>query len=290
MSSNKKIVALILCIFIGYLGVHRFYLKKIGTGILYLFTMGLCGIGWIVDIILIATGKMSGLEASASTAISTSGVESPTKSNQVVVDGIPLNYSFSVKIKSGSEENNCEDFTPPEPIVDATREVLHLSHLPFEPNKKEPHPTLEQIHFLQNHNIPVPAGISRYDVYAIANRVKNKDFESPTPEMAANADGFGVSYSAFIGKRKMLSEIVHKTLPEHKAAFYAYCMDCLKNNQEIGNFFESNRMQIYFDFAAIVLKNDGLSRSLSNIYSDELLTPNKRRTIYKACVDYLNNH
>ena len=62
MSSNKKIVALILCIFLGYLGVHRFYLKKIGTGILYLFTMGLCGIGWIVDIILIATGKMTGLE------------------------------------------------------------------------------------------------------------------------------------------------------------------------------------------------------------------------------------
>ena len=55
VSQKNKMIALLLCIFLGGFGIHRFYVGKIGTGILYLFTGGLCGIGWIVDIILIAT-------------------------------------------------------------------------------------------------------------------------------------------------------------------------------------------------------------------------------------------
>ena len=56
-SKKNKMVALLLCIFLGVLGVHRFYVGKIGTGLLYLFTGGLFGIGWIIDIILIAVGS-----------------------------------------------------------------------------------------------------------------------------------------------------------------------------------------------------------------------------------------
>lgn len=50
----NKLVALLLCIFLGYFGIHKFYEGKVGMGILYLFTGGLFGIGWIVDIVLIA--------------------------------------------------------------------------------------------------------------------------------------------------------------------------------------------------------------------------------------------
>ena len=56
-AGKSKTVTLILCIFLGYLGVHRFYTGKIGTGILYLLTGGIFYIGWIVDIIKIATGS-----------------------------------------------------------------------------------------------------------------------------------------------------------------------------------------------------------------------------------------
>lgn len=55
-SPKNKLVALMLAIFLGYLGIHRFYVGKVGTGLLWFFTGGMCGIGWFVDIILIAAG------------------------------------------------------------------------------------------------------------------------------------------------------------------------------------------------------------------------------------------
>lgn len=58
-SDKSKTVALLLCIFLGPLGIHRFYVGKIGTGLLYLFTMGLFGIGWIVDIVRILLGTFT---------------------------------------------------------------------------------------------------------------------------------------------------------------------------------------------------------------------------------------
>ncbi|MFA6931677.1 MAG: TM2 domain-containing protein [Lentisphaeria bacterium] len=56
VSPKKRKVALLLAIFLGAFGVHRFYVGKVGTGIIWLFTAGLCGIGWLIDVIKIATG------------------------------------------------------------------------------------------------------------------------------------------------------------------------------------------------------------------------------------------
>lgn len=58
-SDKNKITALLLCIFLGGLGIHRFYVGKIGTGIVWLLTGGVFGIGWIVDIIMIAVDKFN---------------------------------------------------------------------------------------------------------------------------------------------------------------------------------------------------------------------------------------
>ena len=58
MKSEKEwLVTLLLSLFLGTLGVHRFYVGKIGTGILQLITLGGCGIWTLIDIIMIATGN-----------------------------------------------------------------------------------------------------------------------------------------------------------------------------------------------------------------------------------------
>ena len=55
----EKTTALSLTIFLGEFGVHRFMAGKIGTGIIWLLTAGCFGIGYIVDIINVATGKFT---------------------------------------------------------------------------------------------------------------------------------------------------------------------------------------------------------------------------------------
>ena len=50
---KNKWTSWILCLFLGFLGAHKFYEGKIGEGFLYLFTFGLCGIGWIIDTVIL---------------------------------------------------------------------------------------------------------------------------------------------------------------------------------------------------------------------------------------------
>ncbi len=57
VSDKSKWVAFFLCLFLGYLGVHRFYVGKAGTGILWMFTVGLASLGWFIDLIMILCGS-----------------------------------------------------------------------------------------------------------------------------------------------------------------------------------------------------------------------------------------
>lgn len=58
MKSNKEwLVTLLLSLFLGTIGIHRFYVGKIGTGILQLITLGGCGVWTLIDVIMIVTGN-----------------------------------------------------------------------------------------------------------------------------------------------------------------------------------------------------------------------------------------
>ena len=50
---KSKSVAYLLWFFLGFLSAHRFYVGKVGSGILYLLTGQLFGIGWVIDLFLV---------------------------------------------------------------------------------------------------------------------------------------------------------------------------------------------------------------------------------------------
>jgi TM2 domain-containing membrane protein YozV len=58
-SSKSRLAALLLCWFLGIFGVHRFYVGKIGTGVIQLLTAGGFGVWWIIDLVLIAFGAFT---------------------------------------------------------------------------------------------------------------------------------------------------------------------------------------------------------------------------------------
>lgn len=56
-SPYNRLAVLLLCLILGFLGLHRFYVGKVGTGLLWLFTLGFLSVGVIFDLVLIATGE-----------------------------------------------------------------------------------------------------------------------------------------------------------------------------------------------------------------------------------------
>lgn len=59
VSRKNRLLLLILVIFFGWMGGHRFYAGKVGTALLMLFTMGGFGIWWFIDFIMIALGAFA---------------------------------------------------------------------------------------------------------------------------------------------------------------------------------------------------------------------------------------
>jgi len=80
--SPNYLLVLLLTVFLGLLGIHRFYLGKIGTGILYFLTAGLGGVGWIIDIFRAAAGGFAQSSGATGTKKSPSRGKAKVKANK----------------------------------------------------------------------------------------------------------------------------------------------------------------------------------------------------------------
>ncbi|ASG65381.1 TM2 domain-containing protein [Idiomarina sp. X4] len=56
VSPHSRVVLAIVCFFLGSLGIHRFVVGKVGTGILMLLTLGFLGLWTLIDFIVILVG------------------------------------------------------------------------------------------------------------------------------------------------------------------------------------------------------------------------------------------
>jgi TM2 domain-containing membrane protein YozV len=63
-SEKKRLVALLLCFFLGGLGAHRFYVGKTGSGIAQILTLGGLGIWILIDFIMIICGNFADKDGS----------------------------------------------------------------------------------------------------------------------------------------------------------------------------------------------------------------------------------
>lgn len=59
---RDRMVTLILCLFLGSFGMHRFYTGHTTVGLIQLFTAGGCGIWWAVDVTMILMRKYRDFE------------------------------------------------------------------------------------------------------------------------------------------------------------------------------------------------------------------------------------
>jgi len=97
---KSKLVAYLLWFFLGVFGIHRFYLGKVGSGILYLFTFGIFGIGWFID--LFTLGGQVDTKNALILGKANSNNNKNSNMNNIVVN-IPAMNAAPIPFKSNQE-------------------------------------------------------------------------------------------------------------------------------------------------------------------------------------------
>lgn len=118
-NKENKLIDFLLCLFFGYIGVHKFYEKNVKMGILYLFTGGLCGFGWIIDTIRLLVVLLS-----KDNVISTESQEHISAQPQVLTSAEidPADEEPKVEIKS----DPIPKAASPKPVVPESEKTYHL--------------------------------------------------------------------------------------------------------------------------------------------------------------------
>lgn len=168
-------------------------------------------------------------------------------------------------------------------------------------------PTEKQLAYAADLGITLPEGVGKADVSAILSRVedgepdissekflgpKERQYEiiplpGPDVDFAAFAQQSGLEFSRYIGGSDLLDEVVCSLNNEEKAAFYAYCVVCQETNSPIKNMLEHPRLNDFYTYAKLVVKDESLLASLNRIRPYEYLKPHRGTKAYKAAAEIL---
>lgn len=125
---EKRKVEFLLCLFFGYFGVHKYYEGKKLQGSLYTFTLGLFGIGWVVDCIII--GKNAFKKSSEQLEVAGVQKEKNKLENKVVKKDSPF-MDLVEKQNKKVEKKKAEKVYQKERI-----QQLKRDHVPYCPKCK----------------------------------------------------------------------------------------------------------------------------------------------------------
>ena len=260
-----------LCLFLGFLGAHKFYKGETMLGVVYLFTGGLFFIGWALDLIplLCNTNRERAPEHKVEAA-----------------KGERLG-DFNISIKTTRAEN--------EPIG-------NISHLDFgKPSgelgcylnytpQKLCKPTDRQLEYLRDLGVFVPDGITKQDASCMISRATGEDSaEGPAPEIVDLAFALGVEFSAFVGASGLFSSIINQADDRQKAALFAYGVKQNATGRKFGNMVEDPDVNLFYLFSDLVIADAALLRSLKGRDACDYERPHHGTAIYKAAFDFLKS-
>lgn len=320
-------VALLLCLFLGWSGAHRFYARKMWTGILWLLTFGLAGIGWIVDLVIIinalsaitnnpiSSGKSDtksdpsldiSLPFTPIVQITQEYVDHP-KSHQRThgelpmadicgyvspsggyvnyasyrVSGInPVTMRINTKVYETQTESTALSMAASDGLIEPFSVTINLFQGPSE----------SQMASALGLGATVPKNSCDIDVSAILDRIIYDDELSPDPGISRYAHECGVRFTRLIGRKALFEEMFRQMNARDRAILYAYAVYVQNNAVTFSDPRVVSAYPAFTRFSDYVTSDPKCLKSLSDRDSDDLLKPNKKTTLYKTAVVFLNGN
>lgn len=208
----NPIAKLLITYFLGMFGVHKFIDGKTKQGVLYLCTLGLCGIGWIYDTVIsvidlihyLKTGEIRSHNLSVDKEIPQMPYKSPSGGymNFAVFKVVGINPATKRKNTreySCKTEDEARDIAQADGLID----LQEITAISFDP------PSEAQYAACRKHNRHIPSGACKMDVSALMTR----DIEHQKPasvELMEYADSIGLKFSYLIGEESLRNLIDEK--------------------------------------------------------------------------------
>ena len=175
----------------------------------------------------------------------------------------------------------------------------------FEAHKRDTETENYYIAQLRDYHVPIPEGAIKEDLRSILDRVRYstivvsekkvgkdkviqrvKAMPSPSEEFAQFADDMGIKFSRYIDEVALFNVTVRELTDRNKAAFFAYCVLCSRDQSQIGDFRKSKHISRLYEFADYAIQNNSILQSISGRDPSDYIKPHRGTVAYKAVKEF----